>query len=208
MQEYTTLIALQTLSGAVGGKLLGPLQIEGKWYYQWDTNGDRTFDTTDMITHDVLDGVFSGVGIPNLTDANGVAAPSTVTNTDATYRFFTATTTAGNVIKLALPTADGLSTAQGALTGSAASGQGTADNPVHDDLAAIWDAFNGTGTAAGGAASSMPGKWPPQDFAFWAANKTSDTLNGNGSHLQVNFTNGTVQSTWDSVHTYVLLQLL
>ena len=48
----------------------------------------------------------------------------------------------------------------------------------------------------------MPGKWIPEDFAFWAANKAADTLNGNGAHLH-----GTVLSTWDSVHTFVPLQV-
>jgi hypothetical protein len=84
------------------GKLIAPVQVDGgKWYYFWDLSGDGAAANTgslnggmDWTTHDVLDGIFNQ-------DINGVVGGGG--NTSDTYRYATI-----NGVKLALPTAGGV----------------------------------------------------------------------------------------------------
>jgi hypothetical protein len=114
------------------GQLIAPVQVEGKWYYHLDRNGDGTT---------VGDAYYRDTGTYRLSeiydlfkqDINGVAGAST----NDTYRYATV-----NGVKLALPTL-GTSPNAGLMNGTALNSP-SQTNPSYDDLSAIWDAYNGT----------------------------------------------------------------
>ncbi|MFA6014096.1 MAG: Ig-like domain-containing protein [Gallionellaceae bacterium] len=173
------------------GKLIAPVQVEGNWFYYWDRSGDGTSADTgalnggaDYTTHDILDGIFNK-------DINGVIN-STVANSDGlygttdTYRY----ATLGGV-NLALPTAGGQSSPPYGVNGIVAFQPGTAlslnttaINPTYNDLLAIWDSYNGTGTTTGVITTGLPSGW--QGINYHSATPT-DT-----GHAVVNLTNGSV----------------
>ena len=80
------------------GKLIAPVQVEGKWYYYWDRSGDGTSANTgslnsgvDYVNHNVLDGIFTKNSVGNLEVVGGY------TSDDIRYGTI-------NGVKLALPT--------------------------------------------------------------------------------------------------------
>ena len=133
------------------GQLIKPVQVEGKWYYVWDRNSDGTHDGADYITMDALE-TLAGIG-----------------NIDESNRTFTL-----NGVQLRLPT-DGLAgstlTSNGYQPGTSWSnaepGWNTdpSSNVTYDDLAAIWDAFNGTGSGTN--MTGVPSDWSNLDY--WSA---------------------------------------
>jgi uncharacterized delta-60 repeat protein len=129
------------------GKLIYPVQVDGgHWYYYWDRSGDGTSantrgagytNATDYTSRDVLYGIFTQ-------DSNGATGGGGTTNN--TYRYATL-----NGVHVALPTTGETPLTTGyrpgtAVGGSPASSGSTAINPTYDDLLAVWDAYNGTGT--------------------------------------------------------------
>ena len=112
------------------GQLIAPVQVEGKWYYHWDRDGDGT-SAGDAYNRD--DGTYRLSEIYNLfkQDINGDAGPAT----DDTYRYAVI-----NGVKLALPELGAAISANldGTLIDDAQS-----TNSTYDGLAAIWDAHNG-----------------------------------------------------------------
>ena len=183
------------------GKLIAPVQVEGKWYYFWDRSGDGTSNNTgslnggvDFTTHDVLDGIFNK-------DINGVTN-TTVANADGNfgttdiYRYATI-----NGVKLALPTANGgMAFPQGIgayQNGTVATGTGTANNSSFDELLAIWDTHNGTGTGTG--MDGTPSAW--QASTYWSATPSAS------GHASV-FLEGYVNNDRDDGLIYVALQVL
>jgi hypothetical protein len=172
------------------GKLIAPVQVEGKWYYYWDRSGDGTADATDQTTHDVLDGIFKY-------DINGNVNPNVGTNTNDVYRYAIV-----NGVQLALPTANGgIAYPQGLAqyqNGTAATGQGSANNSSFDELLAIWDAYNGTGNSAN--TSGTPIGWLAS--AYWSA-----TTSGNG-HVGITYSVGFVNDYVESTNTYTALQVV
>jgi hypothetical protein len=142
------------------GQLIAPVQVEGKWYYHLDRNGDGTT---------VGDAYYRDTGTYRLSeiydlfkqDINGVAGAST----NDTYRYATV-----NGVKLALPTL-GTSPNAGLMNGTALNSP-SQTNPSYDDLSAIWDAYNGTrvgsysgqnldssNRGSGDITSGAPGAW-------------------------------------------------
>ncbi|PQA85063.1 hypothetical protein C5F52_03465 [Limnohabitans sp. TS-CS-82] len=183
------------------GQLIAPVQVEGKWYYFWDRSGDGTSANTgslnggrDATTHDTLDGIFQY-------DINGNLNPNPGTNTDDVYRYATL-----NGVMVALPTANGgMSFPQGYAiqNGTAAIGYGTTNNSSYDELLAIWDTTNGTGTTAAGD-SGTPTGW--QDGGYLSA-----TLSPTG-HAAVRTGSasigGTVQDLAETAQYYVALEVV
>ena len=186
------------------GKLIAPVQVDGgKWFYHWDRSGDGTSANTgllngglDYTTHDVLDGLFTQ-------DINGVVGGAG--NTTDTYRYATI-----NGVHLALPTVGGVTsppygsgginnrqpgTALGSST--AANGSNVA-NATYNDLLAVWDAYNGTGT--GTDINGVPSGW--QAFGYWSATPSAS------GHADVSLYSGNVHGTRDPGTTYVALQVL
>jgi hypothetical protein len=174
------------------GKLIAPIEVEGKWYYFWDRNGDSTSNGSDITTHDVLDAIFNH-------DINGVTN-TTVPNADGlfgttdTYRYATI-----NGVQLALPTLGVTFTSTGFLPGTSASGTGTVDNPTYNDMLAIWDALNGTATGTN--IAGLPPGWV-------SSNYSSATTTPSG-HAYFALANGNVSTIIDSSsNAYVALQVL
>lgn len=187
------------------GKLIAPVQVDGKWFYVWDMNGDGTHDLNqdasgqysydgsvanasgsgyqyDVATHNVFDPLFNH-------DSNGVTN-TTVANIDGhfgttnDYRFATL-----NGVNVALPT-----------TGTGLANEGSAgyylnDNQTYTDLAEIWDSSN-TGYQTNG----TPAGWRA-DY-YWSA-----TPSDNG-HATVGTSIGYIFNDFDGSFTYVALQVL
>lgn len=172
------------------GKLIAPVQVEGRWYYYWDRSGDGSTANsgtlnggTDVTTHNTLDGIFTQ-------DANGNANPGSDTNN--TYRYATL-----NGVRVALPT-HGENGVRATLRGGTTVSSGADFNYEYDDLLAIWDAFNGSASATG--INGTPPGWP-------ASNYLSSTPSDSG-HASVHFNMGGVYDDLDHFAAYVALEVL
>ena len=202
-QWHGALMADAVIDLGIYGKLIAPVQVEGKWYYYWDRSGDGTSANTgslnsgmDYTTHNVLDGLFNQ-------DING-ATNATVTNSDGlygttdTYRYATL-----NGVKLALPTANGgIAYPQGipAYQNGTPATTGT-NNYTFDELLAIWDAHNGTVTST--QLSGTPSAWHLDvvpAYAYWSATPSTS------GHADVNLGYGLVSNSLDTEVRYVALQ--
>lgn len=186
------------------GKLIATVQVDGKWFYVWDMNGDGTHDLNqdtsgqyyydgsvanadgsgyqyDFATHDVLDGLFNH-------DINGVINTS-VKNFDGNYgttndyRYATL-----NGVQVALPT-----TGTGNMVENGR--YYLNDNQTYTDLAEIWDSSN-----TGYQTSGTPAGW--QDYYYWSATPSDY------GHVDVRTTYGYVNSYYDDHNAYVALQVL
>ncbi|WP_047551064.1 beta strand repeat-containing protein [Methylotenera sp. G11] len=181
------------------GLLTHGIQVEGNWYFYWDTNGDGTTTVIDQAAHDTIDSLFNY-------DVNGVQN-TTVLNADGmygtteTYRF--AASGSYNGYKLALLTygigVDGSGNALfptvPALGDGGVTGETAVANPaVYNDLTAIWDAFNsGINGSAG-----IPQGWGD---SFWSSTPAV------GGHVGVNFSGAYVASEMGVTHNYLALQV-
>jgi hypothetical protein len=192
------IISLNDLTlGENYGNLIAPVQVDGgKWYYFWDGSGDGTSANVgslnggiDTATHDQLDAIFNQ-------DINGVIGG--IPNTSDTYRYATI-----NGVHLALPKYG----SQSVLTSTQSyiSSQGTSigagsnsTNNSYDDLLAIWDAFNGTGTQTN--ISGTPTGW--QSNYYWSASSS------NLGHALVGLSTGYVWNYPDTNNYYVAVQVL
>jgi hypothetical protein len=184
--------AVVNLAGS--GKLIAPIEVEGKWYYFWDRNGDGTTSASDLTTHDVLDAIFNH-------DINGVTN-TTVANADGlfgttdVYRYGTL-----NGVQLALPTLGANYPGNQWMPGTSASGAGTATNATYNDLLAVWDALNGTGT--GSNIAGTPTGWQASSYL-------TSTPSGTG-HVYISTLNGLVNVSLDNGNngsSFVALQIL
>ena len=173
------------------GKLINGVQVEGNWYYYWDRSGDGTNGVVDRTTHDVLDGLFTQ-------DIAGIANPG-IDTTD-TYRYATL-----NGVHLALPTANGGTAYPNginanqpgtAYTDAGATSNGTTSS--YNELLAIWDAYNGTGTGTN--INGTPSGW--QAYGYWSATPSAS------GHAYVYLYYGFVLDDYDTVNNYVALQVL
>ena len=187
------------------GKLIAPVQVEGKWYYFWDRSGDGTSTDTgilnggvDYTTHNVLDSLFNH-DISGVTNSTVLNADGAYGSTDS-YRYGTI-----NGVNLALPTANGgVAYPQGinayqngtSYTDAGASTNGTSSS--FNDLLAVWDAYNGSGTGAG--INGTPAGW--QALNYWSATPSAS------GHALVYLYGGDVSSNFDYGLNYVALQVL
>jgi serralysin len=193
------------------GKLIAPVQVDGgKWYYFWDRSGNGIAGSTggtlngglDTVSHNELDNLFNkdAAGVMNTTVKN---ADNLYGTTDV-YRYGTI-----NGVQLALPTIggttslpygpNGIQAAQpGTAIGSSTKANGSNDvNANYNDLLAIWDAYNGTGTGTT-IATAVPG-WPSQGYA--AATPTT------GGHSLLNTDTGVAMIVDDNFLSYAVLQV-
>ena len=189
------------------GNLIKPVQVEGKWYYFWDRSGDLSSANTgslnggvDYTTHDVLDGIFKFASdFTTINPTYAVGNPAADDTTD-TYRFATL-----NGVNLALPTANGgVAYPQGnnayqngtSYTDAGLSTNGTTSS--FNDLLAVWDAYNGSGTIP--AINGTPAGW--QAGFYWSATPSAS------GHAHVSLYTGSVLDYYDSSYGYVALQVL
>ena len=154
------------------GKLIAPVQVEGKWYYFWDRSGDGTSDDigslnggVDYTTHNVLDSLFN-LDINRVPNATVQNVDGSYGTTDS-YRYATI-----NGVSLALPTAGGQSSppyGAGGINsyqpGTTVSLNETTNNDTYNDLLAVWDAYNGSGTGTN--IYGTPAGW--QAARYWSA---------------------------------------
>jgi hypothetical protein len=196
-----TVTAVQAAGDAVidlgpYGMLIAPVQVEGAWYYYWDRSGDGTIAGADYTSHNVLDGIFTST----LSEVN---AGTVGTGTDTTDSIRYATL---NGVKVALPTANGgldLNFNQD-QNGTSYTDAGAITNQTtssFNDLLAIWDAYNGTGTMQ--ISNGTPSGWNSAASPYWTATRSW----GEG-HANVYLTSGYVLSDGDVNTGYVALQVL
>jgi hypothetical protein len=193
------------------GQLINGVQVEGKWYYHWDRDGDGTASggyDGDATQHGVLDGIFNH-------DINGVTNTTEV-NIDGlygtTYEYRYATL---NGVKLALPTINGGESYPeligdtmmfgGHLPGTSYTDSGVTSNGttslIYNDFLAIWDAYNGTSDGASEPTlSGTPTNWWNGDY--WTAERSS---NGTSS---INFDAGIIDDNWNNNYAFIALQVL
>jgi hypothetical protein len=172
------------------GKLIAPVQVDGKWYYFWDRNGDGAANTTltngtrDYTTHDFLDALFRH-DINGVTNTSAVNADGHIGTTND-YRFATL-----NGVNLALPTV-------GDGTINATSAKFLADNQTYTDLVEIWDTHN-----TGYRTSGTPIGW--DNYIYWSATPSTE------GHATVDYRDGEVYTKLysnDQDYNYVALQVL
>jgi hypothetical protein len=181
--------------GAGNGQLIAPVQVEGKWYYFWDRNGDGTSEEGgDFLNHNILDEIFKF-------DINGNERPAGVTETNDTYRYATI-----NGVLVALPTSNGglpLLTSGGGATNQTPTSVDSAQtiNPAYDDLMAIWDAFNGSGTVNTSGVSGVPSGWALS--SYWSATRVAANV-----HDQVTLSTGHAGQEQDSSALFVALEVV
>ena len=175
------------------GQLIFGVQVDdGNWYYALDVNKDGviTFND-DSVTHNYLDSIF--VYASDFVTANpGV-------NTDDIYRYAEI-----NGVQLALPTvgaALSFGYYAGTSVGTASPNQADGSNALnvtYDDLLAIWDAYNGTGTG-----TEING-WPPG----WLGDAWSADLYGPSSHYTFVFSGAVLVQGDVNGYANVVLQVL
>jgi hypothetical protein len=209
------------------GKLIAPVQVEGKWYYHWDLSGDGTSvdnrgslnGGSDRVTMDWLEQTFFGsstgavINESNRTfSINGVnVALPTDGNISSSSHFQTSSN--GGTYDPASPgtSASGNTPGSGyylAKATSGTAGAGTTTNAGYDDMLAIWDATNATkndSLSQGGFVSGYdgaPAGW--QADHYWSA--TPSAL----GHALVGLQWGRVYDTpdGDGNTLYVALQVL
>ena len=178
------------------GKLTFPVQVEGAWYYFWDRNGNGISQGTDFAAHDELDGIFTST----LSEVN---AGTTGTGTDTTDLIRYANL---NGVKLALPTANGgvaypqgINDGQNGTSYTDAGGSTNGTTSAFNELLAIWDAYNGTGTD--NLVEGVPPGWKDDEYL-------SATPSASGRHAKVYLSMGIVEDWRDEIHKSVALQVL
>jgi hypothetical protein len=172
------------LSGESGftGQLIAPVQLlingETRTFYYWDLDGSGDSGGIDFMNHNLLDNLFNG-GI-DTTDAD---ADRSFTMGDGTVlRLPTLGTTLGRDVDL-----------------DETVSSPTENQTVLDGLAAIKDAFDGTGTGYG-----MPQAWGY--FNYWSASYTGSG-EGTGSHARLNWS-GSSDSNADGFGNHVVLEVV
>ena len=161
------------------GQLIHPVFVDGNWYYYWDRDGDGegkiegASDLQDTFTHDELDAIF-------MYDANGNQRPNELEDTTDTYRYAEL-----GGYQVALPTygAETYGVQEGTIIDNNPPGE---INPTYDDLVAIWDAFNGSGTTTT-TAPGIPEGW--SEGFYWSATQYP-TPDNQENHYSMDMTNG------------------
>jgi hypothetical protein len=119
--------------------LTAPVQVEGKWYYFWD----RDLIDNHTPTYSPPTDRISFTGLQTMMQAAGLEGP--ISESNRTFKVN------GVTLKLVTDGRDGqtlISDTQVWVNGTSNSGQGIVENTTYDDMLALWDAFNGTGTGA------------------------------------------------------------
>jgi VCBS repeat-containing protein len=179
--------------GTGNGRLITPVQVEGKWYYFWD----KSSVAADTATHDELDAIFKY-------DINGNLNPNAGTNTNDVYRYATL-----NGVQVALPTINGNISGYAINAGQTGTAATVGDNSVpFDEWLAIWDTHNGTGTTATANGVSMSSGLP--NTSYWTASASSS---GGENHIGIELANAMTYATQmnyagDTGTNYVVMQVV
>ncbi|TXT21749.1 MAG: hypothetical protein FD134_2600, partial [Gallionellaceae bacterium] len=157
------------------GFLIAPVNVEGNWYYYWDRSGDGTSADSGAL--------------------NGGVDTTTHDVLDATL----------NGVQLALPTANGGAAYPNGINayqpGTAIDNSPAGEtNPTYDDLLAIWDGYNGTGTGTN--INGVPSDWQGGIVRYWSATPSYY------EHVSVSLYDGDISDPFDTNNNYVALQVL
>jgi hypothetical protein len=198
-------IALYTNADGSGyfGTLRARVEVDGGAnYYIFDKDGSGVINTLDKVNHSLLDFNFNNNvgGAPNPLGLTG--------DTSAVYRYGTFYTLTGASVKVALPTiGDNLNapslrskTSVGNISASLGSNE---VNTEYNDMLAIWDAYNGTGTGTNAGVSGVPAGWISS--TYWASSKLDTTLD---EHAYITLSSGGVSRAADVGSMYVAFQVL
>ncbi len=173
--------------GADLGQLIKPYQVDGKWYYHWDKNNNGIADLGDATTMDDLATIFKY-------NTNGDLNKNTGGYVNNEFRFAIL-----NGYKVALPTlGNGLPNYyNGSNYDLVNPDSKNKTESFHNDLFAIWDAYNGDKTIAFNSAdpasyqNGTPDGWV--QAMYWASTNRDISKN---FHDTLDFSNG---------RTYVVL---
>ncbi|MGE0100667.1 MAG: hypothetical protein AB7S86_20210, partial [Hydrogenophaga sp.] len=198
--------ALDNLSLGTYGQLIHGVNVDGKVYYVWDRNSDGVHDLNDQARFTDLDALFNrsngGTGLP---EGAGTAV-GVVGDLDHVFRGHTFQLGGTTPWNFQLPTYGGPLAANGYDAASPGSYQlfpgtsvsGSANNPTYNDMLAIWDAFNGTGTL-GDVDGTPPG---------WAVNGNYATATPWGTGRAEFGFNGSITQASESDWNYVVFEQL
>ncbi len=194
-QAYADVQQSATISmGTWGGQLIHPVQVEGKWYYVWDVDGDGAHrgGGSDDVSMDSLETMFFG---------NSTGTVMTDTNRTMTLE---------NGVTIMLPTRGDGQTDLAVIKPGTSVSSPEQNNPTYDDLLAIWDAHNGAGTGTvretvfiGPTVNGIPA-WRPG--RYWSSTPGQEW--GGIGHNYVDFGDGFVYGQDDIWGEYVAFQVL
>ena len=220
--DLTGGLSSQGGSGTFTGQLMAPVQVDGNWYYVWDRDGNNTHGAGDAISMNGLETlVFGSSAGAVLTESdrafvvNGLSLRLPTDGNLAAQTHVNPGTLVGGVDH-----ADGrdVYTPGQSVAGVDASGwyvaqgtpaQGTGTNMAYDDLLAIWDASNGsgsgnsawTGSEFSSVISGAPTGWSA-DNQYWSATPSAD------GHVQIGLGTGEAYSSNDDDLRFVVFQVL
>ncbi|MBN2842538.1 MAG: hypothetical protein JXM68_05575, partial [Sedimentisphaerales bacterium] len=142
-------------------------------------------DSDDWFDHDELDAIF-------MYDVNGDLRPDNLTDTNDTYRYAEL-----EGYQVALPTYGGDKSNDGIQVPTAIDNVPPGEiNPTYDDLAAIWDAFEGNPTENG-----TPPEWA--NGIYWSATQYDAT-----KHYSMDLTNGLGATNAETNQSWVAVQVI
>jgi hypothetical protein len=168
------------------GRLINGVQVEGNWYYVFDRNADGLHTSADIWSMTNIEKTFYG---------NPAGLAITETKRQVVL----------DGVTLLVPT-DGRT---GTTIGGATFVAGTSvddpseNNPTYSDLAAIWDAFNGSSTGTG--AAGVPPGWA--SGIYWTATPSGGS-GATNHHGRLNLTNGYINNNEDALENYVVFQVI
>lgn len=184
--NFTTVTATAgdaTISMGNFGSLIAPVQMEGKWYYSWDINGDGVMSTAqtsignDQQSFNWLQNTFFG--------------GNTMTDSNRTFTYHGVTMRIPTMGQSPITAA---TLKNGTAWSNATPGWDTVagSNVAYDDFVALWDAFNGTATTT--TSLGVP--------TNWAAEYLTATQSSNG-HYVWSF-NGGYSSNLQNTYAYYI----
>ncbi|WP_235502073.1 beta strand repeat-containing protein [Janthinobacterium sp. Ant5-2-1] len=175
------------------GNLIAPVESNGGHvYYYWDVSGDGESGSEDLVSHDYLDNIFKYGSDFSTLNPNGPNA-----DTSTNYRYATLYTGDGVAVHVTLPTIGGELGANRAGTEV----EGNAINHVFNDLLAVWDSSNGSGTDTG--LYGIPNGWASDEFYSWSSTQTSTE-----NHASILFGTGFAHSSNDTNIAYAALEVI
>ena len=183
--NFTT-VGTNMVDLGANGRLIAPMNVDGRWYYYWDRSGDGIANAADLISYNDLKLFFA----------------HDVTGGTSTDIFDGANYGTLNGVQLKLPTLGDPDTTglhAGTAVDNSTPGQ---NNTTYDDLLAVWDAFNGS-TAGQTNVAGLPSAWLAGSPYASSTFKNSDS-----THYSVDLSTGTVYSSLPTDLMAVMVQIL
>ena len=181
------------------GNLINGIQVEGNWYYYWDRSGDGTRANTQGSSNGTMSSYSTDYATMDWLESTffGSSAGTVITESNRTFTL--------DGVSVKLPTANGGTAYPNGINnnqpGTSYSDNGATSNgttSTYNDLLAIWDAYNGTGTET--SINGTPTGW--NAGTYWSATPSAS------GHAYVDLYDGYVHDSNDNSTHYVALQVL